>query len=85
MMYKLVYSDVALNQLKKLDKNLRKRIVSALERTRIRPYAHVKRLIGVPCFSLRVGDYRIILNIKENALRIFVIEVGHRKKIYKKY
>jgi len=31
----------------------------------------------------RVGDYRIIVDIKDNELIILVIAIGHRKEIYK--
>ena len=81
-MYSLVYSATALKHLKKLDKEIQIRIISTLERIRVRPYPHVKKLVESPYFRLRVGDYRVILDIKENKLLIFIIEVGHRKKIY---
>jgi mRNA interferase RelE/StbE len=32
----------------------------------------------------RVGDYRLIAQIKDAELLILVIELGHRKGIYKK-
>jgi|TARA_B100001964_G_C13677908_1_gene356212 mRNA interferase RelE/StbE len=83
-MYSILYSERAVRQLKKLPKEIRKRIISSLERCRIRPYNHIKRLIGISYFSLRVGDYRLIIDIKDNELKIFVIEVEHRKKVYKK-
>ncbi|MCK4349136.1 MAG: type II toxin-antitoxin system RelE/ParE family toxin [Thermoplasmatales archaeon] len=82
MVYSLVYSATALKHLKKLDKEIQIRIISTLERIRVRPYPHVKKLVESPYFRLRVGDYRVILDIKENKLLIFIIEVGHRKKIY---
>ena len=81
-MYELFYSEKALKQLEKLDKQLQERIISTLERCRIRPHAHIKKLVGNPYFSLRIGDYRAILNIKNNELRILVVEVGHRKNVY---
>ena len=81
-MYDLVYSQEAVKQLNKLEKETQTRIISTLERIRIRPYLYVKKLVGCPYFRLRVGDYRVILNIMENKLMIFVIEVGHRKNIY---
>ena len=81
-MYNLLYSESASKQIKKLDKELRLRIFSSLEIIRIRPYPHVKKLVGNPYFSFRVGDYRIILDIKEDKLIILVIEVGHRRNIY---
>ena len=30
----------------------------------------------------RVGDYRLICEIRENELVILVLEIGHRKNIY---
>jgi len=36
-------------------------------------------------FALRVGNYKIVMDIKEDKLKIFVIEINHRKKFYKKY
>lgn len=84
-MYSLIYSELALKQLKKLDKETQARILAVLERCHILPYHHVKKLVSLPYFRLRVGDYRVILEIKEERLIVYVIEVGHRKNIYDKY
>ncbi len=81
-MYELVYSGQAVKDLKKLDKEIQIRIISTLERIRIRPQIHVLKLVGSPYYRLRVGDYRVILNIVEDKVLIFVIEVGHRRNIY---
>jgi mRNA interferase RelE/StbE len=83
MIFELIYSQTALNQLKKLDRQIQIRVLSALERIRIKPYPHLKKLVGCPYFRLRVGDYRVILEIEENKLTILVLEIGHRKNIYK--
>ena len=81
-MYSIEFSLTAEKQFFKLDKETQKRIVSTLERTRTRPYSYVKRLVASAYYRLRVGDYRVILDIRDNTLIIFVIEVGHRKSIY---
>lgn len=83
MTYSIIYSDTALKQLSKFDKTVRERIINTLERCRIRPYAHAKKLMGNPYFRIRAGDYRIIIDIREEKLIIFVIEAGHRSDIYK--
>ena len=83
MTYGIIFSDRALKQLKKLEKNVQERIISTLERINIRPQAHVTKLVGDPGYRLRVGDYRVILDIDEGNLVILVIKIGHRKKIYK--
>jgi mRNA interferase RelE/StbE len=82
MTYEIVLSDRAFKQLKKLDRNIQERIVSSLERIRVRPEDHITKLIGDPGYKLRVGDYRVILDIDKNILKILVIKIGHRKNIY---
>lgn len=83
MSYDLVYTKKAKKQLKKLNKNESKRILIALERCRIRPISYVKKLVASPYYRLRVGEYRVVLDIKNNEMIILVLEVGHRKNIYK--
>ena len=56
---------------------------AVLERIKIRPYEYVKKLSGYRYFRLRVGYYRLILDINNKQLMIIVIEIGHRKNIYK--
>ena len=84
MSYKLTFSDFADKQLSKLPIDVQNRIISTLKRCQIRPYNHIKKLVGSKYFRLRVGDYRVILDIINDELIIHVIEVGHRKNIYKK-
>ena len=83
-MYNVIFSDLASKQLKKLEKNIQNRILSALERIRLRPESYVKKLVGESGFRLRVGDYSAILDIQRHELLILVIKVGHRRNIYQK-
>jgi mRNA interferase RelE/StbE len=82
-MYEIVLSTKAREQLKKLSQEVKDRIGIVFERIKIRPHHFVKKLSGNPYFSLRVGKYRIILDIQNNKLIIYVIELGLRKNIYK--
>ena len=82
-MYEIILHNIAKKQLSKLDIKLQNRILKTLERIKIRPHSFVKNLSGSPNFRLRVGDYRVILKIINNKLIIFVLELGHRKNIYK--
>ncbi|HLF55191.1 MAG TPA: type II toxin-antitoxin system RelE/ParE family toxin [Candidatus Nanoarchaeia archaeon] len=81
-MYALIYSDAALKQLKKLDKPIQERILSAIERIQVRPESFISKLVGRDACKFRVGDYRIILDIMQDRMLILVIEIGHRKNIY---
>jgi mRNA interferase RelE/StbE len=83
-LYEIIFSQKAKKQLFKLEKNIQERIITALERIRIRPEAYITKLVGDPGFKLRIGDYRVIMDINNNNLLILVIKVGHRKDIYKR-
>jgi len=53
-----------------------------LERIRIRPESYVTKLVGDSGYKLRVGDYRVIMDINKGKLSILVIKIGHRRNIY---
>jgi mRNA interferase RelE/StbE len=82
MTYAIVFSDLALKQLKKLDRTIQKRILSAVEKLSENPERFVTKLVGDPGYRLRVGDFRVIVDIHENELRVLVLKIGHRKNIY---
>ena len=82
-MYSIIYSPLARRQIEKLESHIQKRILAVLERIRIRPERFVRKLVGDPGYRLRVGGYRVIMDIEHDRLLILVIKVGHRKHIYK--
>ena len=82
-MYEIIFSDKAFKELKKLEKSIQNRIISTLERIRVRPESYVIKLIGDPSYKLRVGNYRVIMDIGKNKLIILIIKIGHRKNIYR--
>ena len=83
-MYLISFSRRAEIQMKKFDKLIQERILSVLERIKIRPFSYdIKKLQGTSYYRMRVGEYRVILDIKQDELVIIVIEIGHRKNVYK--
>ena len=82
-MHQIIIKPKAQKQFDNLPKDIQIRILSALERTRIRPERFFKRLVGKELYKLRMGQYRIIAELKNKDLIILVIEIGHRKNIYK--
>jgi mRNA interferase RelE/StbE len=84
MSYEIIFSDKAFKQLKKLEQKNQERIIKVLERIRIRPESFVTKIVGDPGFRLRVGEYRVIVDIEKEKLLILVIKIGHRSRIYKK-
>jgi len=82
-MYELIYSPAALKALEKLDAHVQTRILTALERLRIRPEScDIRKLVGMTGYRFRVGDYRAIFDIEQNQLRILILNIGHRQNVY---
>jgi mRNA interferase RelE/StbE len=84
MTYQIFFTDKASKQLKKLEKKDQERIINSLGRIRIRPETHVTKLVGDPGYKLRVGNFRVILDIEKEKLIILFLLIGHRKNIYEK-
>lgn len=85
--YKILFSSSAEKSLVKMEKNTAKRILDSLEKLRTNPFEHphIKKMKGIedPIYRLRVGDYRVIYEMKNDELIIYVIRVGPRGDIYK--
>jgi len=62
-----------------------KRIIDKVEKISKNPFKFVKKLKEFNLFRLRVGDYRVIMSIEKKKMIIFVLEVGHRRVIYRRY
>ena len=84
MTYSIRYSQWAVKELKKLEKPIAEKIIMALDRIKIRPYKYVRKILGTEYYRLKVDDYRVILDIKDDKLIILVIRAGYRKSIYKR-
>lgn len=82
MAFEVIWSDPAIRQLKKLDRSVARRIFDKVGELADNPHRFVQKLVNSPYFRLRVGDYRIILDIQDDKLRILVLKVGHRASIY---
>lgn len=83
MGYRILLSPKSSLFLKKLNKEDRERIERKLADLSNNPELGkplVGRLSGL--WSLRIGDYRAVYEIKHNELLILVLKLGHRKNVY---
>ena len=88
MVWEIRWSRTAEKQLEKItksNKNIAQQIVTKLDEITDNPYLFTEKLQNFNLRKLRVGSYRVILNLEEQKIIIFVVAVGHRSKIYRKY
>ncbi|MGF1614749.1 MAG: type II toxin-antitoxin system RelE/ParE family toxin [Gammaproteobacteria bacterium] len=88
MAWRIDYTTTAKEQLRKLDKQVARRIVDYMDERiarRENPRSTGKALTG-PLGGLwryRVGDCRVICDIQDGALCVLVVQVGNRRDIYR--
>lgn len=84
--FELVRSTTFDKRLRKLDRQIQRRVLVALfelvelpdPTERLKPLQHSK----VGLWRLRVGDYRVIVSVQNSELTVIAIDVGHRSSIY---
>ena len=81
-MYSIQIEKNAEDFLKKLQKRDAEIILNKIYSIRENPYRFLKRLQGEKVWRLRVGDYRVIVDVIVSMNKIIVIRIGHRKNIY---
>lgn len=87
-MYSLQFTNNAKKQLKKMDKYTARLIVNWMLKNiqnTTNPRMYGKALKGnlSDYWRYRVGDYRVITEIQDDAFVVVAVEIGHRKEIYK--
>lgn len=86
--YTVRYEKNAQKTLKKMDKHQARLILSwiskNLEGTNY-PRVYGKSLVGNKSgqWRYRIGDYRLLANIDDDTITILVLEIGHRRDVYK--
>jgi mRNA interferase RelE/StbE len=89
MAWRIEYDAGAEKDLSKLDRQVAQRIVKFLGQRVAKlddPRSIGEALKGSKLgdfWKYRVGDFRIVAEIQDKALRIFVITIGDRKQIYR--
>lgn len=88
MNWKLSIHPAAAKEIRKLNKQAQRQILDFLG-TRVHncpnPRDHGKALSGEMAgfWRYRSGDYRIIVKIEDDRVRVLALAIGHRKEIYK--
>lgn len=86
MTYQIEITRDALKTLAKLDKPIRRRLQTAIDRLAEDPRpSGVTALKGLSDYlRIRVGDYRVIYRVEDGRLVVVVVAVGHRREIYER-
>ncbi len=83
-MYTVRFTPTALKEFASLPADVQVRIDAAVVRLSHAPRAPgVSKLKNMDGYRIRVGDYRILYEIRDAILLVLVFRVGHRSKVYR--
>lgn len=83
MRYAVILAPAAERQLGKLDWQISRRLTEAMAALGEQPRpSGCKKLKALEAWRVRVGDYRIIYQIKDDRLVVLVVRLGHRRDVY---
>jgi mRNA interferase RelE/StbE len=84
MTYSVTILRSAEKSLASLPPVIQDRLIVAIRRLAVSPRPPgVKKLAGREAWRIRVADYRVIYEIADVDLTILVVEIGHRREIYR--
>lgn len=85
MTYEIFIEKRAQQALSRIAKPDQDRIAAAIRRLADEPRPDgVKKLSGREAWRIRVGDYRILYEIDDEQLVILIIDIGHRREVYRR-
>ncbi len=82
MSYEIVWDDKVREFLRKIHPPDAKRIINKVKNIVNDPHHYLETLVEIKSYKLRVGDYRVLIDINDNQKELLVVLIGHRKDIY---
>ncbi len=83
--YGIRYTESAARFLKSLPPKLQARIIGKINALAEDPYPPGKRKLRGEehAYRVRVGDYRVVYDVLEEAIVVLILRIGHRKDVYR--
>lgn len=84
-MYRISFTSAAARDIRSLPHEVARRVVRAIEKLAENPRPNgVRKLEGSdPLYRIRVGDYRVIYDVRDDEIVVVVVRVRHRKDVYR--
>ena len=81
MKFEVIIPSKIKKKILKLEGSIRQRVYDKLKELED-GYELGKHLSSINLWSLRIGDHRVIYQVDNNQIKIFVLHFGHRRDVY---
>ncbi|MBO9626425.1 MAG: type II toxin-antitoxin system RelE/ParE family toxin [Microbacterium sp.] len=84
MRYEVEFTTAAAREIRKLDTQIRRRVLLGIAELENSPRPHgVRKIVGYKdAWRLRIGDYRVLYEVSDERIVVTVVRVGHRRDVY---
>ncbi|KJL30081.1 type II toxin-antitoxin system RelE family toxin [Microbacterium oxydans] len=82
--YRVEFTAAAAEEIRKLDPQIRRRILAGVSELEREPRPHgVRKLAGYDnAWRVRIGDYRVLYEVIDDQVLVTVVRVAHRRDVY---
>ncbi|MBI2340187.1 MAG: type II toxin-antitoxin system RelE/ParE family toxin [Deltaproteobacteria bacterium] len=85
--YRVEFTKSAKKEFDRLPAKVQDKVLEAVTLLSTNPYSEllkVKKLKGADqLYRLRIGDYRVVYEVRNDVLLIVIIKIGDRKEVYR--
>ncbi len=82
-MYQISIVKRAVRELERIAGKQRNRLLDAIDGLSRDPRPPgCKKLRGREAWRIRVGDYRVVYEIRDDEQQVLVVKIGHRREVY---
>lgn len=87
--YRVEFAKSAKREFDRLPADMQGKVAEALAFLSGNPFSdllRIKKLKGAPSlYRIRIGDWRIVYEVRRGLLVVVVIKIGHRREVYRRF
>lgn len=85
--YRVEFAKSAKQEFDRLPAKIQNKVLEACRILSTNPFSEIlkiKKLKGADSlYRIRIGDYRVVYEVRREVLLILVIKIGHRREVYR--
>ena len=84
MSYEIYWHPNTRRLLRKLETKVSKRIINKIIKLKNNPFRYLEHYVGQSYFKLRIGDYRVLIDVDKKIKILKIMILDRRSRIYKR-
>ena len=85
--YRVEFTRSAKREFDRLPQRMQERVVEACGVLTMNPFSdllRIKKLKGAAAlYRVRIGDHRLVYEVRQQLLLVVIIKIGHRREVYR--